>query len=840
MNLQYAEIQAVLDSIDVATIIFRENQIRFANQAARRWAKRPDSMPQKQVLWDWIHPQSQRFSFTIYRDILNAELPQRPFEICLQHPLRGQVWVKASVKSAPYLDDKSWVVSFVELNDENSNLSDSQKTRDQHSQITIATNPTLSELISKHRLTDNMLEQFLDTVQEIIPCESSSLALIRNDLLEFIALRGKLEGLELSQLTHELNVAKTPKTIQFAMEAEHGRVQLVDDVQKEPNWIPIEGTEYIRSWMGILLYFEGEVIGLLNLEHSSPNFFNEEHARMALSLARQASQAIVYTRLYQQMELDIQERERLQEILMQNLIATEIMYASQQILASSLNLSEALPKILNILSSSISMGNTQIFLVVFDESEEKLLYYLKSDDCEEDIWSIYKSIIAQPQLPEYIMPAQEFLKFNNILRLADARQVLASTINTRGMLFALREKGEHPFNELDKEVIITVAHQITVAVENELLDAQVQQYTQQLERLVEKRTFQLSVEQKRLQAILDATAEGIFYTENFLFQYTNPAFCRMVGYSFDELYGKPISFVRIINDDDEPHNFNALLDNPVNFEQSRSETRLRHRDGTEFYANIRYSLIGKPNESPIRMVAVARDISQERQLYIQRARFIANAAHELRTPLSSLILRLHLLRRQPEKMDDHLNSLDQVTVYLRELVEQLLDLSRFERGRIILERNNFVLQKLIQQAIAEHTPFAAEQHVRLELDLPEEPVEIRADGTRILQMMSNLIANGINYNHVDGTVWVKMSVEKDVVGNRNAIIEVKDNGIGIEADLLPNEIFEPFSRPSAGNRRETGMGLALVREIAVLHEGTVHVRSTLDEGSVFRVSLPLD
>src|SRR5690606_36600948 len=98
---------------------------------------------------------------------------------------------------------------------------------------------------------------------------------------------------------------------------------------------------------------------------------------------------------------------------------------------------------------------------------------------------------------------------------------------------------------------------------------------------------------------------------------------------------------------------------------------------------------------------------------------------------------------------------------------------------------------------------------------------------------------GINYSEKNNTVTVTMSTEEDRIGNKNAIIHVIDEGAGIEAELLPDDIFEPFSRPSGGSRKETGMGLALVREIATLHGGHVHANSILGEGATFRVSLPL-
>ena len=124
--------------------------------------------------------------------------------------------------------------------------------------------------------------------------------------------------------------------------------------------------------------------------------------------------------------------------------------------------------------------------------------------------------------------------------------------------------------------------------------------------------------------------------------------------------------------------------------------------------------------------------------------------------------------------------------------------------------------------------------------MPDEPITAKVDGTRMVQMLSNLVVNGINYNKRGGAVNVDLRLESDFVGNRNVLIEVVDNGTGIDPELLPDDIFEPFARPSQGTRKETGMGLALVKEIVNLHGGTIYASSHQNQGSRFQISLPLE
>jgi len=839
MTSPNAVLQQILDSVHAHTVIFQRNRIILANARALAWLSITDEQLKSYSLQNLIHPESHLAALEGYNAVLNGETDVS-VRLAIRHPSRGRMWIDATIKAADYVGQENcWLATFVP----GSNLSIVTSETRQEIEINILDDTALEKSHNainslNYRYVDSALEDFLSTLHDIIPYDSASIVLIDNETMRFVATRGLPDNLLGERL--EFNVEKSlVKAAEILLQNAHGTVQVINDTLEHPSWIHVPGVNHIRSWMGVELKYEDKVLGILNIDSSTPDFFTKDYARYALALAQQAIIALVYTRLYRQFYDDFEERKRLQQILVKNLISTETMFAAQELLFSSSSLAESLPDLINIVSSS--MDDTRILIVIFNVATDTLIHRAQSGSNTDGLWQVFKEVAGYPGLEEGMMPPGDLkLPANGFLTLSNGQQTMAAVVNQRGALIALRDKETIPFDETDHELIITIADQISIALENETLNAKIKQHNEHLERLVNRRTAQLSVEKKRLNAILDSTAEGIFYMENFRIQYANPAFCRMVGYSLDELYGKPLSYVRVSQEVSEQQNFNSLLENPLEVKPGRSETRLRHKDGIEFYASIRFSLVGKPGEDPVRMVAIARDISQERNLYIQRARFIANAAHELRTPLSSLILRLHMLRRQPERMPDHLESLDKVTGYLKELVEELLTLSRFERGSISLDKDDFVLQELIRQAADEQMPFAEEQGVIVHIELTDEPIPVHVDGNRMHQMMSNLIVNAINYSSKEDNVYVKLSVEIDTVGNKNAIIHVIDEGAGIEPELLPVDIFEPFARPSGGSRKETGMGLALVREIITLHGGTIHAKSKLDEGATFRVNLPIN
>lgn len=362
------------------------------------------------------------------------------------------------------------------------------------------------------------------------------------------------------------------------------------------------------------------------------------------------------------------------------------------------------------------------------------------------------------------------------------------------------------------------------------------QYSHKLENLVNTRSQELQEERRRLQIILDTVHEGIFYMEDYTFQYANPAFCRMVGYTLAELVGQTLSLLRVPVDTPEVDPFLLLLLEEES--KHRNETGLRRRDGTIIYVRMTFTLVGNPGETPTRVVAAVHDITAERRLQEQRTRFIANAAHELRTPLTSFGLRLHMLRKQPEKAPQHLENLERVTAYMKHLVEEMVDLTRFEKGIIELNRAITPVQPLVLEAMMTYEPIARQQQILLVHDMPKEKIVADVDRHRMVQLVGNLIINAIQDSPPQNEVIVRVR-QLSEPGLDYVLVEVEDFGEGIIPELLPEAIFAPFSRPGSGNHHSTGLGLALAREIVTLHGGIIRAQSTPGTGSIFSVYLPL-
>ena len=379
------------------------------------------------------------------------------------------------------------------------------------------------------------------------------------------------------------------------------------------------------------------------------------------------------------------------------------------------------------------------------------------------------------------------------------------------------------------------ANQVAIAVRNARLYERVRRYAEDLESLVAQRTAELEMERRRIQIILDGNGEGIFYTEGMEIRYANAALCRLLGYEQGELIGK--SVWSILNDKptaEDQKQIDGIRQNLRKDGIWRGEIHARRKDGSLLDCGYTISVIGDKDEKPLRTVTIVRDISAEKLLQAQKSRFVAHASHELRTPITNMKTRLYLLRRRPQDLEYHMGVLEEVTDRMKKLVEDLLDISRLERGAIPLSRELLHVQPVVEGAVEVQRPEAERKNQSLTLEMPTIPCYIHADAGRLTQVITNLLTNAINYTPEGGSIRVVVEADE---ANNCVMIHVKDTGVGIDPDNLPH-IFQPFFRVMS-EVEGTGLGLSIAREIVELHEGTIEVKSTVGKGSTFTVRLGL-
>jgi len=226
-----------------------------------------------------------------------------------------------------------------------------------------------------------------------------------------------------------------------------------------------------------------------------------------------------------------------------------------------------------------------------------------------------------------------------------------------------------------------------------------------------------------------------------------------------------------------------------------------------------------------------------------KSEFLANISHELRTPMNGLLGMLDLV------LDSHVGGeqREQVEIAQRcaysllDLLNDILDLSKIEAGRMILEKVPFYMRTVAEDCVKAQGAKATQKGVDLRFECTGDLANVIGDPLRLRQIVSNLLSNAIKFTE-KGSVQVRLGVSKTADGNVNMLLEVADTGSGIPADKLPL-IFEKFTQADSSISRKyggTGLGLAITKRLVELQGGTIRVESRAGQGSTFTVEIPFE
>jgi len=284
------------------------------------------------------------------------------------------------------------------------------------------------------------------------------------------------------------------------------------------------------------------------------------------------------------------------------------------------------------------------------------------------------------------------------------------------------------------------------------------------------------------------------------------------------------------------------------------EYRIRRPSGEEVWVSAKGRAQYDTGGQALGMFGVVQDVTERKRLEQELRRraeelaeadrkkddFIALLAHELRNPLAPLRTGLQLMQLKAEDVNTVGKTramMDRQLTHMVRLVDDLLDVSRMNRNKLHLQKSRVQLSEVLSNAIETAGPAIEAAGHELSVSLPPEPIFLDADLTRLAQVFGNLLTNSAKYTERGGRIWLTAELQSG-----EALVSVRDTGIGIPADALPH-IFDMFSQVDRSMERVTGglgIGLALVKGLVEMHGGLVTAESDgLGNGSTFTVRLPI-
>lgn len=340
----------------------------------------------------------------------------------------------------------------------------------------------------------------------------------------------------------------------------------------------------------------------------------------------------------------------------------------------------------------------------------------------------------------------------------------------------------------------------------------------------------LADERERLATILELMADGVLITgAHGQVQLINPAACELLNTTREEALGQ--TFAEVVR-------HHQLIE----VWQRCQETAEEQVQAVEMaQRELFVQLIVTPlHESRPGSLVILQNLTPIRRLQTVRRDFISNISHELRTPLASLKALVETLRdsalEDPPAAERFLDRAEQEVDALSQMVQELLELSRIESGKVPLRLSPIPVSDVVLSAVERLRPQAGRSQLELIVDLPGGLPPVLADAERVRQVLINLVHNAIKFTPAGGSITVQAEFDTQ---EQMVVVSVVDTGVGIPAPEL-SRIFERFYKADRARRSGgTGLGLAIARHLVQAHGGQIWATNNEDRGTTFSFTLPV-
>lgn len=713
---------------------------------------------------------------------------------------------------------------------------------------------------------EQILTLILDQLARVVPYDTAALMLRDGDTLTIVSAHGfdpetaeRISGMSF-RIEDDLFLQQAVET---------RRPVVLDDAQAYPYFVPAEGTEHVRGWIGAPLLVDDEVVGLLNVDSRRVGAYTEEDGQLAFALASQAAQALTNSRLFAAEQQARQALREANEALEQRVTdrTAELLQEKDRLqtiheitvqLTASMNLDEALTRTLELAARTVGVARGSIMLRDTRAGQMICRAVLGSGGSAE-VTQIPIGFERGSGLVGWVMEQAEPVAIADVRaderwiqergRASGVRSVAAVPLMTKdgplGVLMLTSGKSGF-FSEAQLQLLETIANGVAVFINNAELYSYINDLVFAKSELLEQ---QREANNKNT-AILQSLGEGVIVLDEQLNVILyNPAAEQILDIPSSEvlngslerlasLGGSPAAAqraatiyeglmegLRVVAE--KGQNVNRILDLLVPAPQSIA---------------LNFAPVIGLGETPFGSVVVLRDITREIEADRAKRDFISNISHELRTPLTSIKGYVDLLLLGTAgPISDGQNSFLSVVKHnasrLMDLINELLEIGKIDANQIELNLEAVDVAAVLGDVLQTMHAEIDRKQMRTSIEVMPGVPAVHADERRLTQIVMNLVSNAVKYTFEGGEITVRARLNPAGMVQ----VDVEDTGVGISADDQ-QRLFRRFYRtdnPLRDVAGGTGLGLSIAKSLVELHGGEMWVRSELGKGSVFSFILPV-
>lgn len=710
-----------------------------------------------------------------------------------------------------------------------------------------------SNQISSTLDLDYLLQVTVDELLRALPASHVSALLWENNHAQLVY--------ESPQVAAELPLRLPPIPLFDHLEQTLG-IFNTQDASREDELQPLRGFLQQRQTRGLLilpLATGDELHGFLLVQSSQAHRFNAEEIELARIITNQAAVAIQNASLFAETrrltaELEKRVAERTEQLGREHQRAQTLLRIMQE-LSASLDLDHVLNRTLAVLNETIGAQQATILLV---KPGEEHFYYRAALGYTEAPPAGGRStdIRVQDGIAGWVINRREGLLIDDLqtdprwvtgaVRESEHRSAIVSPLmvgaEALGALL-LFHKEPHQFSADQRELVQASANQIAIAINNTELFNLIREQAESLGGMLRSQ----QVEASRSFAILEAVADGVLVTDNSnLITLFNSSAQQILNLDRESVVGKSLdAFTGLFGQAAKSwkETIQRWSENPDAYEQGETFAERITLDNNRV-VSIHLAPVILRNEF-LGTVSIFRDITHQVEVDRLKSEFVATVSHELRTPMTSIkgyveILLMGAAGQLSEQQNQFLQIVKINTERLNVLVNDLLDISRIEAGKVDLSFEMLDLSEIAEEVRQEQLRRAGEDQksMQIDLEIPSDLPRVEGDLERVRQVMSNLVSNGYHYTPPNGKILIRIRQKEQRVQ-----IDIQDNGIGI----LPEDqerVFERFYRgedPLVLATAGTGLGLSITQQLVEMHHGRIWLESegVPGMGSTFSFTLPI-